>query len=256
MRFSAVAFLGLAAIAYAQEPDATVAGGEIAPDATVEGGDAEVDTVDPATLYKESPFGFPPGIGKPKGKDLPKFGPPKDKSTGKDKLPIWHPPHKGVFIDDCDDDKDDKWHWAHKGGKHPKPIIPHHKWTTSTVTATKTKTVFDCPDHVPNCPSKPKTKYTTTTVEVTTTICPVPITDKPAPPPHPPKPTAPAPPPPSPPKPTKPAPPSAPPAPTAGPVVPNVPEVSKPPVIISAGGAAQNAAGALAAVAAFVAAVV
>jgi hypothetical protein len=240
MRFSIVALLGVAAVAYAQEADVATPGGEVLADPVVEGGDVEVDTTDPSTLF-QGPFGFPVGVDKPgRMKDLPKGGPPSDGHKGKDGLPVWHPSHKGVFIDDCDDDEDDKWHWAHKGKKHPKPIIPHHKWTTSTVTATKTKTVFDCPDKVPGCPGKPKTKFTTTTVEVTTTICPVPITDLPAPPPHPPKPTKPGPPPAMPPKPT------GPPAPTGAPVVPDVPEVSKPPVVIS-GSAAQNAVGALAA---------
>lgn len=262
MRFSVVALLGAAALAYAQEPDATVAGGDMVPDATNADGadadaDADVDT-DPNSLYNGD-FVMAPGVGKPKPKFLPHMPPPPPMMPKKKgPPPMWHPPHKGVFIDDCDDDKNDKWHWAHKDMKHPKPMIPHHKWTTSTVTATKTKTVFSCPEHVPDCPGKPKTKFTTTTIEVTTTICPIPITETPAPPPHPPKPTVPAPPPP--PMPTKPAPPpappSGPPAVTPGPVTPNIPEVSKPPVVISAGGAAQNAAGALAAVAAFVAALV
>lgn len=253
MRFSAVAFAGLAAIAYAQEaaPDAAVAASPVAPDATVEGGevladdaDADVLAVNPNEFFSEQ-FSFAPGIlGAPR-KDLP-HGPPAFK--GKGKPLIWHPPHKGIFIDDCDDDKDDKWHWAHKGKKHPKPIVPHHKWTTSTVTATKTKTVFDCGPHVPHCPGDSKTKYTTTTVVVTTTVCPVPIKKGP----HPPKPPKGHP---HPPKPTKPSPPSPPPAVTPGPPAPEVPEVSAPPVVVSAG-TAQNAAGALAVVAALVAALI
>jgi len=54
-----------------------------------------------------------------------------------------------------------KWGHGHGG-----------KLTTSTVYATKTYTVSDCPDSVTKCPHD-KTKVVTETVAVSTTVCPV-----------------------------------------------------------------------------------
>lgn len=108
-------------------------------------------------LYK-GPIGFPPGVEAPPAKFLPHKPPPFEKP-----LPIWHPPHEGVFIDDCDEEYEEDWHWAwNKHGDKPHPGPPH-KWTTTTVTVTKTEG-----DAGP-------------TEEVTETVCPVPVTDEPAP---------------------------------------------------------------------------
>jgi len=90
MRFSIVALLGVAAFAYAEEAGADVYKGD---------------------------FGFPEGIAPPAPALLPHVAPPKGAKAPK---PIWHPSHKGVSIDDCDDEGADGWHWAHgKGGKKP-----------------------------------------------------------------------------------------------------------------------------------------
>lgn len=230
MKLTLLSVLGLAATAvYADEVDVS---------------EAEVDL---ATLYT-GPIGFPPGIAAPPPKFFPHDGPPKG---SKKPVPVWHPSHKGVVIDECDDDHNDKWHWAFpkKGGK---PHGPPHKWTTSTVTATKTKTVIDCDDGVDECPGHPKTQYTTTTVEVTTTVCPVPVTEEP----HPgPKPTYEAPPAPpaeetgeAAPVPEAPAPTPAPPA-----DVSEAPNASAVPSAPAEAAAPKAAAGLLAVVAAFIA---
>jgi len=210
MKFSIVALLGAIAVAYAEE-------------AVAEDG-----------LYV-GPLALPDGVDKPAPKYLPKKGdgPPGD-GFKKGGAPVWHPGHPGIDIDDCDDEKDD-WHWAqHKGPK--KPAGPPMKWTVSTVTATKVETVIDCPDKVPSCPGKGHTKTKTITVDVTTTICPVPITEGP-------------------PGPTKPAPPGPPaPGPTKPATTPGTIVIPPPPTttraVVTAGAAVQKAGGALAAVAA------
>lgn len=107
-------------------------------------------------LYK-GPIGFPPGIEAPPTPHLPHKPPPFDKP-----LPIWHPPHGDVFIDDCDEDDED-WHWAWKKHGDKPHHGPPHKWITTTVTVTKT----EGPEP---------------TEEVTESVCPVPVTDEPAPP--------------------------------------------------------------------------
>jgi hypothetical protein len=182
-----------------------------------------------AELWKK-PFQIPFGLELPSHVG-PFFAPPAGC------IDVFHPPHPNVVIDDCDSDEHEKWHWVHTA--KPKPIAPHQKWTTSTVTKTSTKTVIDCPPTV-TCPVH-KTTVTTVTIPVTTTICPVPITEGPPPPPPkttsvvvlpPPKTTTPvvvAPPPPV--KSTTPAPPPskpAPPATTPSPIISTVGTVTRP----------------------------
>lgn len=98
----------------------------------------------------------------------PKSG-PCDECTN-----VYHPPHRGVDIDECDNDEDDGWHWVHPGKPHH-PEQPKHTWGTSTVTCSETSTIIGCPDDVEYCPGR-STAYTTVTQVESTTICPVPIT--------------------------------------------------------------------------------
>ncbi|TDZ21345.1 Filamentous hemagglutinin [Colletotrichum orbiculare MAFF 240422] len=65
-------------------------------------------------------FTYPPGIeplGLSGGDDadfsIKTFGPVTGPSG--DCISVWHPPHPDVFIDDCDSDKDNGWHWVHPG---------------------------------------------------------------------------------------------------------------------------------------------
>ncbi|KAH8676940.1 hypothetical protein BGZ61DRAFT_71972 [Ilyonectria robusta] len=89
-----------------------------------------------------------------------------------DCINVWHPPHHGVDIDDCDNDSDEHWHYVHPGTKYPEQ--EQYAWTTKTVHATKIHTVTDCPAYVTDCPSH-HTYVTTVEVPATTTICPVPV---------------------------------------------------------------------------------
>ncbi|KAH6973670.1 hypothetical protein BKA56DRAFT_104146 [Ilyonectria sp. MPI-CAGE-AT-0026] len=89
-----------------------------------------------------------------------------------DCINVWHPPHHGVDIDDCDNDSDEHWHYVHPGTKYPDQ--EQYAWTTKTVHATKIHTVTDCPAYVTDCPSH-HTYVTTVEVPATTTICPVPV---------------------------------------------------------------------------------
>ncbi|KAL9944185.1 hypothetical protein ACHAQF_006390 [Verticillium nonalfalfae] len=118
---------------------------------------------------------FPDGIKGPKddgGKEVgPGYAPPDGY------LPIYHPPHHDVVIDDCDKKDDDDWHWVHPGKDHHED---DYKWTTSTITATHISTVIDCGDK--DCyGGGGKTQYTTVTIPQTTTICPVPVAPEPTP---------------------------------------------------------------------------
>ncbi|KAK0387912.1 hypothetical protein NLU13_4157 [Sarocladium strictum] len=87
---------------------------------------------------------------------------------------VYHPPHHGVDIDECDNDEDDGWHWVHPGKPHH-PEQPQYTWGTSTLTCTETSTIIGCPPEVEHCPAS-STAYTTVTEVESTTICPVPIT--------------------------------------------------------------------------------
>ncbi|KAF7544924.1 hypothetical protein G7Z17_g9571 [Cylindrodendrum hubeiense] len=109
---------------------------------------------------------LPSGLSLPSGNYGPKSEPPADCTD------VWHPPHHGVDIDDCDNDSDEEWHWVHPGTNHPDQ--EEYAWTTQTVHATKVHTVTDCPAYVTNCPSH-HTYVTTVEVPATTTICPVPV---------------------------------------------------------------------------------
>ncbi|KAK2053145.1 hypothetical protein LY76DRAFT_668473 [Colletotrichum caudatum] len=64
-------------------------------------------------------FSYPPGI-EPLGMangdsdfNVKTFGPSKGPPS--DCISVWHPPHPNVYIDDCDNDKDNGWHWVHPG---------------------------------------------------------------------------------------------------------------------------------------------
>jgi hypothetical protein len=86
---------------------------------------------------------------------------------------VFHPPHTDVYIDNCDDHSQTGWHWVHPETTSHKPHN-HHVWSTSTLTTTDTKTIYQCPPSITACPEHQKTHpVTTVTVDVTTTICPV-----------------------------------------------------------------------------------
>ncbi|KAH8169799.1 hypothetical protein LIA77_10343 [Sarocladium implicatum] len=87
---------------------------------------------------------------------------------------VYHPPHHGIDMDDCDNDEDEGWHWVHPGKPHY-PEQPKYTWGHSTVTCTETSTIIGCPDEVEYCPGR-STAYTTVTEVESTTICPVPVT--------------------------------------------------------------------------------
>lgn len=109
---------------------------------------------------------LPPGLELPE--DAKPTAPPADDRTN-----LYHPPHQGIDIDDCDDDEEEGWHYVHPG----QPIYPDqplHVWTISTVTVVHTSTIIDCPYEIPDCPGK-GTLYTTIEIPATTTICPVPV---------------------------------------------------------------------------------
>lgn len=88
---------------------------------------------------------------------------------------VWHPPHHGIDIDDCDKEDDDDWHYVHPCEDCTTTKTKTHKWTTSTATATLTHTVTDCPATVTDCP------LSSVVVTATTTICPVEVTETEAP---------------------------------------------------------------------------
>ncbi|WYZ39178.1 hypothetical protein EsH8_III_001092 [Colletotrichum jinshuiense] len=64
-------------------------------------------------------FSYPPGIeplALANGNvdfNIKTFGPLTGPSA--DCISVWHPPHKDVYIDDCDNDKEHGWHWVHPG---------------------------------------------------------------------------------------------------------------------------------------------
>ncbi|KAK1978656.1 hypothetical protein LZ30DRAFT_784002, partial [Colletotrichum cereale] len=80
-----------------------------------------------ATATWDGKFSYPPGIeplGMASGNadfNIKTFGPSKGPPS--DCISVWHPPHPNVYIDDCDSDKDNGWHWVHpgkpKGGSQP-----------------------------------------------------------------------------------------------------------------------------------------
>lgn len=86
---------------------------------------------------------------------------------------VYHPPHHGIDMDECDNDEDDGWHWVHPGKPHY-PEQPSYTWGKSTLTCTETSTIIGCPPEVEHCPGE-STAYTTVTQVESTTICPIPI---------------------------------------------------------------------------------
>ncbi|KAI6780032.1 uncharacterized protein J7T54_007508 [Emericellopsis cladophorae] len=74
---------------------------------------------------------------------------------------VWHPPHDGVIIDDCDNTHEHGWHWVHPC---PEPNVPSFTW--GTVTATRTNTITQC-----DACAEP----TSVTYVEETTVCPVPV---------------------------------------------------------------------------------
>ncbi|KFA69803.1 hypothetical protein S40285_02468 [Stachybotrys chlorohalonatus IBT 40285] len=116
--------------------------------------------------HSDTEFKVPYGVELPEGAHP--MGPPCDGCTD-----VFHPPHHGVDIDDCDRDDEDEWHWVHPGAP-VYPDAPPHVWATSTVTEFLTSTIIDCKDDVPHCPGK-STHYTTIHVPATVTLCPVPV---------------------------------------------------------------------------------
>lgn len=116
--------------------------------------------------YDEGDAVYPSGVAPPKG-HRPTSPPPKGHSN------VYHPSHKRVDIDDCDDDENDDWHYVHTGTP-VYPDQPSHTWSVSTVTEACTSTIVDCDEDDSHCPGE-STHYTT--VEHTTsTLCPVPST--------------------------------------------------------------------------------
>lgn len=87
---------------------------------------------------------------------------------------VYHPPHHGVDMDECDNDEDEGWHWVHPGKPHY-PEQPQYTWDISTLTCTETSTIVGCPPEVEHCPGE-STAYVTVTEVESTTICPVPVT--------------------------------------------------------------------------------
>ncbi|KAI5464206.1 hypothetical protein BGZ63DRAFT_421272 [Mariannaea sp. PMI_226] len=110
---------------------------------------------------------LPLGIELPISLHLGPDGPPPE-----DCINVWHPPHHGVDIDDCDNDGADSWHYVHPG--HPNhPEQGHYIWTTQTMPGTASHTIYSCPTDTPNCGDH-EAYVTTVAVPESTTICPVP----------------------------------------------------------------------------------
>lgn len=102
--------------------------------------------------------------------DLDTFGPKPDGEPCPSCADVWHPPHDGVEIDDCDDVHNEGWHWVHpcEDCHHPDTT---YSWALSTITATRVRTIVECAPDVPDCPAR----ATTVTVAAETTVCPIPV---------------------------------------------------------------------------------
>ena len=83
---------------------------------------------------------------------------------------VYHAPHLGIDIDDCDNDQEPDWHYVHPGYNYPDQ--PSYTWGVSTAYATQVSTVVACPSTVGDCPAD-STIHTTIAVPSTTTVCPV-----------------------------------------------------------------------------------
>ncbi|KAG9258655.1 adhesin protein Mad2 [Emericellopsis atlantica] len=91
--------------------------------------------------------------------DLNLFGPQQEPCH--ECTNVWHPPHDGVIIDDCDNTHEHGWHWVHPC---PEPNEPSFTW--GTVTATRTNIITQC-----DVCAEP----TTVTYVEETTVGPVPV---------------------------------------------------------------------------------